>query len=467
MGDSSVSCVMSGMSMTYEHAVLIALAPASFSPPLRKRPGFPHGARVIGEGAVELFAPVLLPIFGKMDSYGSLRNIEEDEHTAFLEAKFGMRVEEIASEISNGQRPEAMRKAARVVARDNKRNSSYLKQTVWDGQLYGCFVSREVWDRFSGGYVDEWGKPDATVWESAWMGPEVLRGMGFKFVREDKPLAIERLGPDHHDGPRHTHLFVHPEMPGVEAWCDDHMSTEYIVHGTRLPNHTYRLNEAHRRMRELSPTTGFTKAAIEWAKKTSDVTLTLMKARTAMRRQRKSDHKSNELRKQYPWMTFNARAVDGEDVTYCDGRFHVATAPNTAPVVERCTTPKECADDHFTEEGFKRNHQHRLPDEALPVLAAAGWKVKSERRVFRTTDHPILRGFAPEMLVLYGPKLFGKFLEHAAELVEFSRTMYAVNKLYQPTNTGYQYGHLYLQRQLATFTHDVLDRRIKEREKNE
>lgn len=464
MGDSSVSCVMSGMSMTDEKAVLIALAPASYYGPSRKRPGHVHGARVSGD-EVNTLVPVLLPLFGNMDSYGRLEEIEKDEHTAFLEAKFNAPIEEIAGLVSEGARPDVMRKAARKVALDESKSCA-IEKKVWDGRLFGCFVSREVWDRFSRNFINERGGPDDTVWDASEVGPEVLRGLGFKFVREDKKLAIEQLGPDHYVGLHHAHLYIHPSMPDVEAWCDANMSTEYVVRGKQLP-HTYRLAQTHAKMQELDPPTGFPPKAIEWAKRTTDVTLNLMKARNSMRRQRKINKEREAYLRKHPEKTFAARTVNSEnDVTYCDGRVHIQLTPDTVSMTP-CLDGKACEADRYSREGFKRNHKHRFPTEKLPQIEALGWKVYVQRLGLNLSDAPILRKFAPEMFHIYGQKLLSKaFLPRAAELVTFARAMYATNKLFQPNLSGYQYGHLYLQRELAKVTHDVLDRHIKEREAN-
>lgn len=78
-------------------------------------------------------------------------------------------------------------------------------------------------------------------------------------------------------------------------------------------------------------------------------------------------------------------------------------------------------------------------------------------------DSAGLRYFAPEMAHIYGTKLLGPTLRpQLAKLMLFARNMRACNRLFQPTEIGFQYGHLYMQRRLAQLTTKILDKRIKE-----
>ena len=456
MGDSSVSCALSGMSMTYDRAVLIALAPASFSHVSRKHPSFTSGARVVGH-SMEMFVPVLLPIFGKMDSYGGLEAIEKDEHTSFLETKLDLPIDQIAEEIILGGCLPRMRKAAKRVSAKRK-NDPYRKQTVWDGHFYGCFVSREVWDRFTTRRIDEFGKSSMSAWESAMLDPVMLEGLGFRFVREDEAEAIRHFGSTPHRGTRYNHLYVNPQTPEIEAWCDDNMGAIFRVNGVELPL-SFHAEEVQAHMQKLTPRVSFTPEAIKWAQTASTDTLTLLTARKQMRKHLKEEAERRERERKHPSLTFDVSSINGDAVTYCDGRVHVVMegenltmqpCPSPIPVGTNCAAPS--------------SQQRRfLPSETSERLLAMGWKPKHFSRPLGSYEVPALGGFAPETVSIYGQKLLGRFLPRAAQLVSFTHVMTETNRLYQPNATGMQYGNLYLQRELAEVTHAILDRRIKER----
>lgn len=88
MGDSGVSCAFTGVSMNYDSVALIALAPKRFLEPRRHPVSY-----ALGSQSNEPFSAMFLPIFGSLDGYGGLRDIERDRNVLFLEKKLGLRIE--------------------------------------------------------------------------------------------------------------------------------------------------------------------------------------------------------------------------------------------------------------------------------------------------------------------------------------------------------------------------------------
>lgn len=222
MGDFSVSCVLTGVTIHARRAALIPLAPAEYSN--RQRPGFDehHGVSVVSnEGAGGIFAPLTLPLFGETDSYGRLETVEEDEHTEFLTKRLGCTLDDLVESVCRGQALPAFTKLAR-----KSRRGETKKRYHWSGLPWGAFVARAAWDEFSSASWDESGEPDATVWEDGWLNPQNLKGMGFVKGAKDQGRAEEIFGKGPHEGERYNVPYTHPELPGFTVWCDEHMSSQ-------------------------------------------------------------------------------------------------------------------------------------------------------------------------------------------------------------------------------------------------
>jgi len=533
MGDSSVSCVLTGISMTYSPAVLIALAPARFCHISRKHPTFEPGARVISnEGAHALFTPVLLPIFGKMDSYGHLTNIETDEHTKYLEARLGESIQRIADAIVDGERLPAMEKFARRYKA--QQTGPYKKNTTWDGTLYGCFVHRTAWDEFSTSTVSEFGKPDYSVWDDSWSSPHVLKNCGFVAGKRTDSQARLLLGTV--DGDRFHTPFTHPKLPGVVVWSDMHMAVRVTFDGVPVRDSVVRPSALQEQLvargMSLSP------AAIKWAKTTPAIKCDVVAARRehnkALRRARKETQRYAELpglemafrrvadtapaevqerneaiirRRTSAFMDSfltrmaaayeaevaaeagtTAEAADprqlsllpepkeeeanlpaGTTQTFCDGHMHVvltAVTDNTPgePCVGPCTKTENCkAAREYRNKVIGENLS--FPASVRDALYANGWKPKRVRPDESQLVRDFTRAFASEFQLVYRSQWLRAFGDQTAQLVTFGRNLVAANKLYQPTATGYQYGHFYMQRRVAQMTAKLAKAHIDEQEK--
>jgi hypothetical protein len=513
MGDSSVSCVLTGVTLTSQRVVLLALAPARYAAPSRTRPSIAAGARVISnEGARAWFDPVLLPIFGRMDSYGHLTDIESDEHTAFLEARLGMSILEIADAIIDGAQPEAMKRFARQAAR-----GSSSKRLAWDGRLYGCFIARQAWEAFSTTFVNEWGKPAFSVWHESWLSPDVLRGLGFVKGAKDVTRARELLGEGQQAGDRYHTPYTHPKIADLVIWSDTSFSSRPTLGDVDLSKKLsiYRPAELQKALLKYKRT--LPKAAIAWAEATPSVLLEFHAARRSHNRELKRRREERERIDVHPELQFelvadttpesirnennelvraamNQRARKwfgpsdepstqadtpedsteapeptlavprGAVQTFCDGRTHVilmAADDNTAinPIVCDCDKGPACA-----QPSHRRGDLHWVtlpfPTGVRDELKARGWKAKSNWPLRGYGDSPIMRMVAPELPVIYRKALLRDFVDRMVALCTMLQTMSAANRLLQPTNTGYQYGHLYIQRQVAQLATRMLTQRI-------
>jgi hypothetical protein len=136
MGDFSISCGMSGLSMINTDVVLFPIKPN----PYEGKDGrfeFNQHSIVSNEGATALFEPWALPIFGHLRDYGVLDEVEEDYNTKSLENYFdGAGIIEIAEEVC------------------------YPSNNLTKFPKYhtGMIVHRKVWDKFSQPGFDEFGK---------------------------------------------------------------------------------------------------------------------------------------------------------------------------------------------------------------------------------------------------------------------------------------------------------------------
>ncbi len=245
MGDSGVSCVLTGVSMNYEKVALIALAPQHFVTPSRKHPTYGHGVV-----ASEDLDPFLLPIFGRLDGYGNLEDIERDEHAVFLEGKFGMSIKGIVNAILFGDTPAYTAKLARIVG-SHRQGNEFKKNVTWDGRLAGCYVHRAAYDHFSRVFIDEFGHETFSVWDTYNLSPEVLEGLGFVFQKCDQGLAKTRLKCSDSEARNFRYLYTSPELPKVEAWSDNGFSAIF-TYDTVLLAQAKTPKQAHDQLAEFS-----------------------------------------------------------------------------------------------------------------------------------------------------------------------------------------------------------------------
>jgi hypothetical protein len=126
MGDYSVSCGISGLSLIGEPVVLVPLV-ASWETKDRARVGcVGHGGSYIVGNPAQLYEPMCLPIFGKLGDVGMLEEVEKNLNTECIEKYFGMTIEAFVEIIAYGA--------------DKKVTNPILKASA------GMYIHREVWD---------------------------------------------------------------------------------------------------------------------------------------------------------------------------------------------------------------------------------------------------------------------------------------------------------------------------------
>lgn len=142
MGDFSVGCGVSNLSLIGCDAVLIPLTVSRWPGGNTSKNGeiYLTGSTIVtNSGAMSLFDPFTLPIFGYLGDYGSFESIEEDFNTRAIERWSGVKIAEFCEAVCYRPFPEDFP----------------IKHTA------GMWVHREIYDLMCGPGLDEWGKPEA------------------------------------------------------------------------------------------------------------------------------------------------------------------------------------------------------------------------------------------------------------------------------------------------------------------
>ena len=258
MGCFNVSCGVSAISMYCDDAVLVPLLPAPYAimrgEKLKDGGLRFHGSNIVtNEGSQSLFFPMTLPLFGNVDSYGRLENIQKDANTECIEKFFEMKIEDFAEAVAVGERFE-MPKGWQPY--DHK----LLKSVC------GMFIHREIWDTFSTVSLDEWGKSDISVYDDCDLVDEVLELIGFKLISENKET----------DKNRYYRLLKREDLPQVEIHSDGTW-IEWSLKGSKKRESVYHLFQL---IEGIEKKTGFKFPAkeIALAKKTTKYEIYLKKS---------------------------------------------------------------------------------------------------------------------------------------------------------------------------------------------
>ena len=145
MGSSTTTCLITGVDLQNEPAVFIPLVPNAHSHP-RDYPTVKGVGMGSNEGAMGLYSPLTLPIFGSVGDTGEF-DIEEDEHTRWLETRLKSKTQDLVDATLSGKTHPQIDKIARRVFRHE--NSPYMRKSRWHGMLRGCMILKEAWDKFS------------------------------------------------------------------------------------------------------------------------------------------------------------------------------------------------------------------------------------------------------------------------------------------------------------------------------
>lgn len=140
---------MTNVTLSKRPGVLIPLVPMALRKNLTALGGMVITAR---KNAGSLFAPLTLPLFGRIDDIGFIQDLETDENVKFLGRRF--RDPGLSRFL-----PALMGKTFPPVTRLAHRASpSHRKSPLWDGTLSACWASREAWEMFSTAVYDERGR---------------------------------------------------------------------------------------------------------------------------------------------------------------------------------------------------------------------------------------------------------------------------------------------------------------------
>ena len=467
MGSSSVSCALTGVTLSNQSAVLIPLAPARWPGEggNRRHPSAMGGAQVISnEGACAIFGALTLPIIGSVGDYGDLEDYQEDANVRFLKAKFGDEFDDFIEGCTRGGHTKLTDRIARKVAKSRE-------YPGWDGTLSGCWVAREAWDLFSTKAWNENGTQRATVGDDGWLDPQNLKTMGFVSGPEDKATAIAILGNGPHEGDRHHTPYTHPELPGFIAWCDEHMSSLASYKGKKAEiGLTFQpflkgLKKLGLKLPE-SARTAVTNTSIFRGH--------LIEARNEHNERVEMNDRHERFLKEYPQGRFN-RIEEGSNETthvYCSRdhyskikgkHFHVTLTGKRASEGEVSETAPRGEVESFTitpcDARGKRDHKEvwqsgmQFTPAVWDALKDAGYKPRKRDVPSGPSSNPYLRGFPEEALMLYTYRrqtmLSDRFLPAMEALLCFESNMYAANKMLAPTVSGWQRGNNATQREVA------------------
>lgn len=182
MGDSSVSCALSGITLHGEPVVFIPLTRNSRHLAI-------EGSRLVTMGIqpCALCSPLTLPYRGELNDCGGFYkgDIEEDLNTALIESAFQMSIHDFTDKCVQGEA--LIVKGKPVVG-------------------IGCFIHEEIYDRFSKPVAG--GQHAASVWKARFAGTNHLEAIGCQ--------KVDDLGA----GERYRHVYHHPAINGVSFRSD-------------------------------------------------------------------------------------------------------------------------------------------------------------------------------------------------------------------------------------------------------
>jgi hypothetical protein len=404
MGCFNVSCGLSGISMYSDDALLIPLVPQDFY--ARKNSGkftFAGANIVTNDGAKSLFSPLTLPIFGKLDSYGKLEDIQEDANTKAIEKYFGMKIAEFSEGIAYGWEKTIQDKHPK------------LKHVA------GMYMHRGIWDKMSKGVADEFGKSSSAL-ENASMIDDVLLAMGFEdknFSRKDQvKLKVEKgemswdaenkLSYNEQEKRRYHRLFTHPLFAETQVWSDEQWIRVEKVGSKKAGDSAYHPD-----------------ALIEILEKNSK---TKTKFPEAVKKELETKH--------YNEYVFLAALRQLDESKEAEKIWSTARA-NLEDDKERKYTPRYLA------------------------LSGAGRELSSLFNLgsFNDSDDVI------HFLDLYGD-VIDKVKDLVIAQKNIDMAMFACNRLYMPTFNGYQHGNIFAEKMLHEAALQIINADIAERKKN-
>lgn len=188
MGSFNVTCGISGISMEKNKAVLVPLIQSRHPGDLYN--GATISSWVEGNRCCALFRPFAPPLFGTLDTYGRLEEIEEDVSTRALEKFYKIPIQDFAEVIACGEHTDA---------KINK-----VDVSSWGGM----YVHRQIYDMMVSLQIDEWGRPEEPVWSSqGLLDHEILGELGFKYVKQER--GSENNLPS-------INLYANPKFPEIE-----------------------------------------------------------------------------------------------------------------------------------------------------------------------------------------------------------------------------------------------------------
>ncbi len=150
---------------------------------------------VSNDGPFGICQPFTLPIFGQYNDYGCVEEIEENEHTKYLEKYFGTSIYNIAEYF------------CRACCDGEEMIKNFPDPDKLKG-IAGMFVLREVYDEYVKASLHEMKR---TVYYNAPMDIPMLENLGFTYVEDSK-------------NERFNKIYIHPSTKDYVMMSDERWS---------------------------------------------------------------------------------------------------------------------------------------------------------------------------------------------------------------------------------------------------
>ena len=231
MGSLNVTCLVTGLPLAEEPAVLVPLVPNGVSDP--NRPTAAGGSMILLNSPWDMFGPATLPLYGRVDDAGGLEEVEETPNVAILRKRLGGE-EAFSRFLRNlrlGENPEP------TFARLGRRTKTLPDVPAWRGNLSGTWVSRRAYEIMSRTVFESDGSEAGSAYAGGKADRETMRAGGFrgrKFSPEIAERAFEGI-PKYGPGaaPDRIEALYRSEAlgTGVRVWTDREANFSVDVRG--------------------------------------------------------------------------------------------------------------------------------------------------------------------------------------------------------------------------------------------
>jgi len=266
MGDFSVSCAMSGISLMHEPVAFFPLVRCKFWEETMSGLGI-----VTNNGTESLFTVATLPIFGTIGCYGDIEKIEENDNTRAIERFTGKKISAFIDDILQGQ----CRMDIGGISQE-KPKATPLSACVVHSQMYKKFSTTELNDKGNSEYSAFDGSFDLTCF--------TFELLGFKVTGQTQESEWER--------PKTT--MEHPKIPNFVIKVEGFYT--YCFFKSEKIEYVYQLKQVLEAIKKLTKYT-FSKEVLDNLRNIPSNILQIQDSRDIMREFIKLETKEAEFYK--------------------------------------------------------------------------------------------------------------------------------------------------------------------------